>query len=69
MSAPETNLEKQKKWHRGPLAGIALALVFVVVLTVAFVLGSAEQAPEVRLDGAEPEAAGEMQQDSPATGG
>ncbi|MES2664502.1 MAG: hypothetical protein V4712_00280 [Pseudomonadota bacterium] len=28
MSAPHTNLEKQKRRHKGPLIGIALALLF-----------------------------------------
>jgi len=28
MSAPQTNIEKQKRWHRGPLIGMALATIF-----------------------------------------
>lgn len=32
MSAPDTNLEKQKRRHKGPLVGIALALLFGVGL-------------------------------------
>jgi hypothetical protein len=29
MSAPQTNIEKQKRWHRGPLVGMAAVIVFV----------------------------------------
>lgn len=29
MSAPQTNIEKQKRWHRGPLLGMAAVLIFV----------------------------------------
>lgn len=29
MSSPQTNIEKQKRWHRGPLVGMAGVLVFV----------------------------------------
>lgn len=29
MSAPQTNIEKQKRWHRGPLVGMAAGIVFV----------------------------------------
>lgn len=32
MSAPQTNIEKQKRWHRGPLIGMALAVIFGVGL-------------------------------------
>jgi hypothetical protein len=32
MSAPQTNIEKQKKRHKGPLIGMALAVVFGVGL-------------------------------------
>ena len=27
MSAPKTNIEKQKRWHRVPLLGMALAVL------------------------------------------
>ena len=30
MSAPQTNIEKQKRWHRGPLIGMALVTIFGV---------------------------------------
>ena len=32
MSASETNTEKQRKRHRGPLIGIVAAIVFALVL-------------------------------------
>ena len=32
MSAPQTNLEKQKRWHRGPLVGMAAGIIFVGVM-------------------------------------
>jgi hypothetical protein len=35
MSAPDTNLEKQRKRHRGPIVGIVAALVFVAILALA----------------------------------
>lgn len=34
MSQPDTNLKKQKRWHRGPLFGMALAVVLAVVVAV-----------------------------------
>jgi len=34
MSAPETNLETQRKRHRVPIIGISAALLFVVVVTL-----------------------------------
>ncbi|WP_172299851.1 hypothetical protein [Pseudoruegeria sp. HB172150] len=36
MSAPKTNIEKQKRRHWAPLAGIALALIFATLLTAWF---------------------------------
>ena len=32
MSAPDTNLSRQKEHHKGPLAGMGLAVGFAVVL-------------------------------------
>ncbi|WP_208352444.1 hypothetical protein [Pseudaestuariivita rosea] len=32
MSAPDTNVEKQRENHRPPLIGIALVVVFALVL-------------------------------------
>ncbi|KAF0674979.1 hypothetical protein [Profundibacterium mesophilum] len=36
MSAPNTNIEKQEKEHKGPLGGMALVIGFVVLLIIAF---------------------------------
>ncbi|HBS48842.1 MAG TPA: hypothetical protein DEA05_01510 [Rhodobacteraceae bacterium] len=65
MSAPRTNIEKQKKWHRGPLGGIAFALGFVVLLTVVYMLFFLDPAPDEELDGAETVAPAEMQDGDP----
>jgi hypothetical protein len=35
MSAPETNVEKQARRHKGPLVGIAVAIVAALVALVA----------------------------------
>lgn len=34
MSAPNTNLETQRKRHRGPIIGITAGLVFVAIVTL-----------------------------------
>jgi len=34
MTAPDTNINTQKRRHRGPLVGIAAAGIFVVLLIV-----------------------------------
>jgi len=44
MSASNTNLEKQKKRHRGPLFGIALALAWAAALFAGFMIWTAYQA-------------------------
>ncbi|MGB3554981.1 MAG: hypothetical protein WBA25_10110 [Jannaschia sp.] len=36
MSAPDTNIEKQKKRHAGPLIGIGAGVVFAAILLFAF---------------------------------
>lgn len=38
MSAPDTNIKKQEKNHKGPLSGMALVIGFVVLITIAFSL-------------------------------
>lgn len=43
MSASETNIEKQAKRHRGPLAGIAFALLWAGVLFAGFMIWTAYQ--------------------------
>ena len=32
MSAPQTNIEKQKRWHRAPLIGMVVVVVFGVAM-------------------------------------
>lgn len=49
MSAPQTNPERQRRRHRGPLIGIVVALIFAGLLFVIF-LGDAT-APEDSLLG------------------
>ena len=44
MSAPQTNIEKQKRWHRGPLIGMALATIFGVGMIVIWLMDEAENA-------------------------
>ena len=34
MSAPDTNVEKQKRFHKGPLIGMAAAVVFALTLLI-----------------------------------
>lgn len=41
MSPPDTNVEKQTKRHKGPLAGIPLAIAIAAVVFVAFLAWSA----------------------------
>lgn len=36
MSAPTTNIDKQRKWHRPALVGMALVVVLVGGLFVAY---------------------------------
>lgn len=38
MSAPDTNLERQKKRHRAPLVGIWASLALVAVLFIGWLL-------------------------------
>ena len=32
MSAPDTNIKKQKRWHRAPLIGMAVVVLFGVAM-------------------------------------
>lgn len=34
MSAPETNIERQKRRHWGPLIGIAAVIIFAVLIGI-----------------------------------
>lgn len=44
MSASNTNIEKQKTRHRGPLFGIAMVVVWAGVLLTGFLIWTAYQA-------------------------
>lgn len=56
MSAPDTNVEKQKKQHRTALIGIRGAMIFAGVLLVGLIVWTVYQGqdpitPDVRIDG------------------
>lgn len=34
MSAPQTNIEKQKRWHKAPLIGIAAVVLFGLAMLI-----------------------------------
>lgn len=38
MSAPNTDLEKQEKQHKGPLGGMAIGLIFAGLLLVGLIV-------------------------------
>jgi hypothetical protein len=38
MSAPKTNIDKQRKWHRFPLMGIGGVLLWAGVLLAAWIV-------------------------------
>lgn len=42
MSAPQTNIEKQKRRHRGPLVGMVLVTIFGVAMLFFWLTGEAE---------------------------
>jgi hypothetical protein len=41
MSAPQTNIEKQKRRHRGPLIGMVLVTIFGVAMLFFWLTGEA----------------------------
>ncbi|SFR44007.1 hypothetical protein [Litoreibacter janthinus] len=56
MSSPNTNLEKQKTRHAGPLSGMGAGLLFAGVLFVALIgwtvyQGGEPDGAEVQIDG------------------
>ncbi len=51
MSAPETNVETQKKRHRGPLVGILAAVLLVAAVFVAFLAWTADDVDTTMQDG------------------
>ena len=42
MSAPQTNIEKQKRWHRGPLIGMAVVAIFGVAMLFFWLMDEAK---------------------------
>lgn len=42
MSAPKTNIERQTRWHRGPLIGMAVVVIFALTLLVIWLFYEAE---------------------------
>lgn len=41
MSAPDTNIKKQKRRHKGPLTGIPLAILLATIAFVGFLAWAA----------------------------
>jgi hypothetical protein len=50
MSAPETNIEKQKRRHAGPLIGMGAGVVFAGILITAMLMLIGEPAGEGEAD-------------------
>ncbi len=55
MSAPHTNLETQKRRHRGPLIGMALVAIFGVALIVYWQFEEAAEGNSPTSDTVQPE--------------
>jgi hypothetical protein len=56
MSAPQTNIERQKRRHAGPLLGMLAGVGFVALLFIGYVgylsvNGQTSQDPAVQVDG------------------
>ncbi len=56
MSAPQTNIEKQKRKHKGPLIGMAIGVVFAVGMLALLIGYTADEAgapdgAEIQIDG------------------
>lgn len=45
MSAPNTNIERQRRRHRGPLIGMTLAVIFVLALFAMWLTGQIGSTP------------------------
>lgn len=55
MSAPQTNIEKQKRKHKGPLIGMAVGVLFalgMLVLLIGYVTdkGGVPQGADTQID-------------------
>ena len=56
MSAPDTNVKKQEKEHKGPLMGMGAAIIWAVVLLAALMAwivfnGNDPEGAETQIDG------------------
>ncbi|WP_371154220.1 hypothetical protein [Jannaschia sp. 2305UL9-9] len=70
MSAPDTNLDRQKKRHAGPLIGIGAGVIFAIILIFAYVTYLAEPAGEGEADVVEsPEVAAPTTSETAPTAG
>ena len=47
MSAPQTNIEKQKRWHRAPLIGMVVVVVFGVAMIFFWLMHESSQSGKV----------------------
>ena len=61
MSAPDTNIDKQKKRHAGPIVGITAGLVFVALCLIAYLVYTSSPGTE----GDDPAPDQQQQQESP----
>ena len=43
MAAPDTNLERQKRWHRWPLIGIGASVAFGILMMVLWLFGTVSE--------------------------
>ena len=47
MSAPQTNLETEKRRHKGPIIGMIAVVVFALTLLMFLMLGTADEGQPV----------------------
>lgn len=66
MSAPDTNLKKQKRRHFGPIAGISAVLAIVAVMFLGYLAYNASGDPPAPASESEP-GAGLPAETAPAT--
>lgn len=56
MSAPDTNLKKQRRRHRGPLIGMAVAVTVASLLLLWLIARTVSDAPDETADPTPPSA-------------
>ena len=44
MAAPDTNLERQKRWHRWPLIGLGASVAFGILMMFLWLFGTVSDA-------------------------